>query len=424
MKTIFKLLLVSLTFFSSCIYDPIEPVLVLVDEPTPTPTPIPDSLVTIPPSGLVPCEDGQAGIYPCLGYDLQALVSLETMGTTFGSDSWGWTDTLTGKEYAIMVVKDGTAFIDISTPDQPIYLGKLPTASIPSTWRDIKVYQDYAFVVSEAADHGLQVFDLTRLRDITRVQRFTADARNDSFGSAHNIAINETSGFAYVIGSALFDGGPAFFDINDPLNPILVGGFSDEAYTHDAHIVTYDGPDLEHQGKEIFFGSNSIDRENNQVVIVDVTDKTAPILISNITYSNDGYTHQGWLAEDHQYFYLGDEFDELTFGNRTKTFVFDLEDLDNPVLHYNYFGPTNAIDHNGYTKGNSFFLANYTAGMREIDIQNIASGVMEEVGFFDTYPLNNATGFDGVWSVYPYFESGVIVISDSDSGLFLVKASE
>ena len=62
--------------------------------------------------------------------------------------------------------------------------------------------------------------------------------------------------------------------------------------------------------------------------------------------------------------------------------------------------------------------------MREIDIQNIASGVMEEVGFFDTYPLNNATAFDGVWSVYPYFESGVIVISDSDSGLFLVKASE
>ena len=173
MKTIFKLLLVSLTFFSSCIYDPIEPVLVLVDEPTPTPTPIPDSLVTIPPSGLVPCEDGQAGIYPCLGYDLQALVSLETMGTTFGSDSWGWTDTLTGKEYAIMGVKDGTAFIDISTPDQPIYLGKLPTASIPSTWRDIKVYQDYAFVVSEAADHGLQVFDLTRLRDITRVQRLS-----------------------------------------------------------------------------------------------------------------------------------------------------------------------------------------------------------------------------------------------------------
>ena len=89
-----------------------------------------------------------------------------------------------------------------------------------------------------------------------------------------------------------------------------------------------------------------------------------------------------------------------------------------------YLGATNAIDHNGYTKGNSFFLANYTAGIREIDIQNIASGVMEEVGFFDTYPSNNGANFNGVWSVYPYFESGVIVISDSNSGLFLVKASE
>ena len=422
MKTIFKLLLVSLTFFSSCTSDPIEPLLVLVDEPTPTP--ILDSLVIIPPSGLIPCADGQAGIYPCLGYDLQALVSLETMGASFGNDSWGWTDILTGKEYAIMGVNDGTAFIDISTPDQPIYLGKLPTASDPSPWRDIKVYQDYAYVVSEAADHGLQVFDLTRLRDITRVTRFIADASLNSFGNAHNIAINETSGFAYVIGSELFDGGPAFIDINDPLNPTLVGGFSDESYSHDAHIVTYDGPDLEHQGKEIYFGSNSDGGENNQVVIVDVTDKTAPILISNVTYSNGGYTHQGWLAEDHQYYYLGDELDETRFGNRSKTLVFDLEDLDNPVLHFSYLGVTNAVDHNGYTKGNSFFLANYTAGIREIDIQNIATGVMEEVGFFDTYPKNNGANFNGVWSVYPYFESGVIVVSDINSGLFLVKASE
>ena len=420
MKTIFKLLLVSLTFFWSCTSDPTESILVEVEEPTL----VTDPLVTIPPSGLTSCVDGQAGVYPCLGYDLQALVSLETMGATSANDSWGWTDTQTGKEYAIIGVNDGTAFVDISIPDQPIYLGKLPTASDPSSWRDIKVYQDYAFVVSEAAGHGLQVFDLTRLRDVTRVQHFTTDARIDSFGNAHNIAINETSGFAYVIGSELFDGGPAFFDINDPLNPTLVGGFSDESYSHDAHVLTYNGPDLEYQGKEIYFGSNSDDRVNNQVVIVDVTDKTAPTLISNITFRNGGYTHQGWLAEDHQYYYLGDEYDEISFGNRSKTFVFDLEDLANPVLHHSYLGATNAVDHNGYTKGNSFFLANYTAGIREIDIQNIASGVMEEVGFFDTYPSNNGTRTDGVWSVYPYFESGVIVISDIKRGLFLVKASE
>ena len=206
MKTIIKLLLASFTILSSCTLD----VSVVTENPLESSSLVAikatNVLVTIPPSGLIPCDDGQAGVYPCLGYDLQALVSLETMDASSGNDSWGWTDTLTGKEYAIMGVNDGTAFIDISTPDQPIYLGKLPTASDPSSWRDIKVYQDYAYVVSEAADHGLQVFDLTRLRDITRVTRFIADASLNSFGNAHNIAINETSGFAYVIGSELFDG--------------------------------------------------------------------------------------------------------------------------------------------------------------------------------------------------------------------------
>ena len=413
MKIQIKIFLISIVSFWGC-SNTIETTPYIPSIPT----------LTIPSSGLTPCEDGFAGVYPCSGYDLQAIVSLETFRANSGNDSWGWTDPQTGKEYAIMGLDDGTAFVDISVPDQPVYLGKLATASVPSSWRDVKVFQNHAFIVSEAANHGMQVFDLTRLRDLPSKQNFTADARFTGFGNAHNIAINEASGFAYVIGSSLYEGGPAFIDVNDPLNPTLEGGFSDESYSHDAHIVTYNGPDQDHHGKEILFGSNSDGGDNNQVVIVDVTDKSAPTLISNMSYSNGGYTHQGWLAEDHQYYYLGDELDEINYGGRTKTLVFDLEDLDNPILHHTYLGATNAIDHNGYTKNNSFFIANYTAGFREINTINIASGAMEEEGFFDTYPSNNNANFNGVWSIYPYFESGVIVISDINTGLYLVKASE
>lgn len=413
MKTQIKIFLISIVSFWGC-SNTIETTPYIPSIPT----------LTIPSSGLTPCEDGFAGVYPCSGYDLQAIVSLETFRANSGNDSWGWTDPQTGKEYAIMGLDDGTAFVDISVPDQPVYLGKLATASVPSSWRDVKVFQNHAFIVSEAANHGMQVFDLTRLRNVPSKQNFTADARFTGFGNAHNIAINEASGFAYVIGSSLYEGGPAFIDVNDPLNPTLEGGFSDESYSHDAHIVTYNGPDQDHHGKEILFGSNSDGGDNNQVVIVDVTDKSAPTLISNMSYSNGGYTHQGWLAEDHQYYYLGDELDEINYGGRTKTLVFDLEDLDNPILHHTYLGATNAIDHNGYTKNNSFFIANYTAGFREINTINIASGAMEEEGFFDTYPSNNNANFNGVWSIYPYFESGVIVISDINTGLYLVKASE
>ena len=371
-----------------------------------------------------PCDNGMAGIYPCQGYDLLAKSSLETFGSEAANDNWGWVDHESGKEYVLSGLDDGTAFIDISDPKNPIFLGKLPTATTVSPWRDIKVYENHAFIVSEAPEHGLQVFDLTRLRLIDEFQIFTSDARLTDFGNAHNIWINQESGYAYVFGSELYQGGPLFINITNPINPQVEGGYADDSYTHDAHIVTYDGPDNQYKGREILFGSNSDGGENNKIIIVDITDKSNPIRINSITYTNGGYTHQGFLSEDHRYFFLGDELDELQYGAPTQTRIFDLTSLSNSTLHVNYFGGVNAIDHNGYVKGNKFYLASYTAGLRVLDISQVQNKSIKEIGFFDTYPSNNNPKFNGVWSIYPFFESGIIAINDIDSGLFLVKASD
>ena len=399
----------------------------VVEPPTPTPTPQGQSVPLIT-STPIPCENGFAGRYPCAGYDLINRVDLAQMGAEATNDNWGWTDTTTGKEYVLQGLDNGVAFLDISSPTQIKFLGKLPTATEPSVWRDIKVYNDHAYIVSEASGHGLQVFDLRRLVDLTAFRTFSADHVETSFGSAHNIAINESTGFAYVVGArknnvAMYSGGPMFYDLSDPGRPTLVGGYQGSSYAHDAQIVTYNGPDTAHVGKEIYFGSHSDGGANNQIVIVDVSDKSNPVLITRVTYSNGGYTHQGWLDEDHRYFYLGDELDEYSYGHRTKTLVFDLADLENPVEHHNYYGPTNAIDHNGYVVGDALFLANYTAGFREIDISQIDNGQMQEVRYFDTFPANDSAGFDGVWNVYPFFESGLIAISETSDGLYLVHRS-
>ena len=369
------------------------------------------------------CENGLAGIYPCNGYDLLSRIPIEYFGSVEGNDSWGWTDSLDGKEYALMGLDDGTAFVDISDPESPKYLGKLPSSTANSSWRDIKVYKNYAFIVSEAAGHGLQVFDLSKLRSVKTEQIFASDVNLNDFGNAHNIAINEDSGFAYVLGSNLFDGGPAFIDINSPLNPSIIGGYSFSSYTHDAQVVKYNGPDIRFKEKEILFGSNSIGGENNQIIILDVTDKKNPKLISSIEYSNAGYTHQGWLSDDHKYFFLGDELDELIIGHRTKTRVFDIQSLENPKIHNIYYGQLASIDHNLYVKESKLYLANYTAGMRVVDIIDINDKELQEEGFFDTYPSDNSTNFFGAWNVYPFFSSGVILISDINSGLFIVKPS-
>ena len=350
-----------------------------IDEPTPT-------------SSNATCENGFAGVFPCNDYDLLAHITLEELrGGSDGNDSWGWTDPISGKEYALMCTSIGVSFVDISNPIDPILVGNLPTATSNSLWRDVKVYNDYAFVVSEASGHGMQVFDLSRLRNVTSPPEvFTDDAHYTQFGNAHNIVINEDSGFAYAVGTNTFGGGPHFVNIQDPLNPTPAGGYSNDSYSHDAQVVTYNGPDADYSGSEILIGSNE-----NEVVIVDVTDKNNPTNISSISYSNIGFTHQGWFTEDQKYFILGDETDEINYNTRTRTLVFDFTDLDNPTFHMQHLGPTTSIDHNVYVKGNLLYQANYTSGIRIIDISNIETNTMTEIGFFDTYPENNSTSFHG-----------------------------
>jgi len=370
-------------------------------------------------TGQAPCVNGLAGGYSCNGYDLIGNIPLTTFGSTEGKDCWGWVDADSGKEYALMGLEDGTAFIDISDEANLLYLGKLPTATVNSGWRDIKVYQNYAFIVSEAQGHGMQVFDLTRLRNVENApETFDADTNYTDFGNAHNIVINESTGFAYPVGSDTFNGGAHFINIQDPKNPISSGGHAANGYTHDAQVITYNGPDADYQGSEIYIGSNE-----DRVAIIDISDKQNPIEISTITYSNTEYTHQGWFTDDQKYFIVGDELDEARRGFNSRTLIFDFTDLDNPLLHHTYLGPTSAIDHNGYVLGNQFFLANYTAGMRVLDITGIDGKNVVEEGFFDTFPADDNAGFDGVWSVYPYLPSGKIIVSDINRGLFVIKKS-
>ncbi len=367
------------------------------------------------------CTNGFAGIYPCDKVDLMARLSFNQIGgnnNTEGSSCWGWTDPLNGKEYAIMGCSSHTAFVDITNPSAPVYLGKINSHNnISSLWREMKVYNNHVYIVSEAPGHGLQIFDLTRLRGVTSPQTFTTDARYGGFGNCHTITINEATGYAYCNGTSFFQGGANVLNLQDPLNPVFVLGYPDEDYTHDSQVVIYNGPDTEHQGKELFIGANE-----TKVVILDVSNKSNPILISSFLYNNTGYTHQGWFTPDQKYWILGDELDELDFGFNSRSIIIDMTNLDSPVIKGQYLGPTEAIDHNGYCKGNDFFLANYTAGLRILNTSNInSSNTMNEIGFFDTFPENDNAQFNGAWSTYPYYASGSIIVSDIDRGLFILK---
>lgn len=371
-----------------------------------------------------PCIDGVAEGYPCNKVDLIGHLGLVELGTTAGgsgSDMWGWTDPDTGKEYALVGLNNGTAFIDLSDPDHLLRVGNLATHSSNSTWRDIKTYGYYAFIVSEAADHGMQVFDLRRLRNVaTPPATFTEDAWYGNFGRAHNIVINEQSGFAYAVGSRQGSqqcgAGLHMIDIRNPLLPVFAGCFGADGYTHDAQCIVYDGPDTAHVGREICFAANE-----DTLTIVDVENKSAPVMLSRTGYAGSSYTHQGWLTADRRYFLLNDELDEQDFGHTTRTYVWNVQDLDAPQLAFAYTGPVPAIDHNLYVHQGYAYESNYRSGLRIIDLSNIDSGSLAEAAYFDTYPASDDANYGGTWSNYPYYASGLVGISDMNRGFFVVE---
>ncbi len=345
------------------------------------------------------------------------------MQGSVGNDIWGWFDAQTGNEYALMGMTDGTAFVDVTDPQNPVFLGKLPTETASSAWRDIKVFRDHAYIVADnAGAHGMQVFDLTRLRGQMAPQTYSADMVYGDFGSAHNIAINEESGFAYAVGTNTCGGGLHIIDINTPINPMMAGCYSLTS-THDTQCVTYMGPDAVYTNREICVSSNGNAAANlHYVEVVDVDDKTSPVRISSTAYPQANYAHQGWLTEDHRFFLLGDEGDESRFNVPTRTHVFDLSDLDAPVHVFTYEAATSSIDHNLYVLGNRVYQTNYTTGLRILEFGNLANSELMEVAFFDTYPASDARSFAGVWSVYPYLPSGNLIVSDDTNGLFILTA--
>ncbi|MFN7972179.1 MAG: choice-of-anchor B family protein [Acidobacteriota bacterium] len=374
-----------------------------------------------------PCVGGMAGPYPCNKVSMLSQLTLSQLGASGGSGAvvWGWTDPVTGDEYALEALSTGIAFVRVSDPVNPVYLGTLPEhpGSGEDLWRDVKVYGNYCFVVADnVGQQGMQVFDLTQLRTATPPPvTFSETAWYGANGlrTTHTIWINEDTGYAFLCGinsSSCSSGGIHMVNLANPLNPVFVGCYDGDGYTHETECVTYNGPDVQHAGKEICFANNE-----DTLTIVDVTNKATPVMLSRTGYAGSGYTHQGSLLRGQRYDVIDDEFDEANYGHNTRTWVFDLQDLDNPVLVGHHDGPVAAIDHNQYTKGNYSFQTNYRAGLRIQDLTGIATANIQEVAYFDIYPSSNSASFNGSWGNYPYLKSGTILVSGLEQGLFCLR---
>ncbi|MDT8369823.1 MAG: choice-of-anchor B family protein, partial [Longimicrobiales bacterium] len=385
------------------------------------------------------CQDGAMSEFPCTNIELVSHIPIEALGGARGvwvNDVWGWSDPETGRRYALVARRDGASFVDVTDLSAPRLVGTLARTegSRPSVWRDIKTIGHHAFIVADGAGaHGMQVFDLTRLRGVAgEPVEFEPEITYHEIFSAHNVVADTATGFVYVVGArgggTTCGGGLHIVDVRDPLDPTFAGCYTDadgsgrRGYTHDAQCLIYHGPDEDYAGREICLGSNA-----TELNIADVTDKSNPVTVARATYPNVSYAHQGWFDDEQRFFYMNDEGDE-TAGvvDRTRTMVWDLTDLDDPILAHEYFGPVAASDHNLFVTGDRMYQSNYGSGLRVLDISDREAP--REIAHFDSAPYNNdEPGFSaaqsGAWSNYPFFEEGLVIFTSVREGLFIVRVT-
>ncbi|MBS1913248.1 MAG: choice-of-anchor B family protein [Bacteroidetes bacterium] len=300
-----------------------------------------------------------------------------------------------GREYALVGTQIGTSIIDVT--EKPIH----QVAFIPgpkSIWREMKVYKNYAYIITESADpgKGLQIVDLSALPASATLVRTDSTV----FNRAHTVFINGHR--LYAMGTqaeAGANGGAIIFDLEpDPLHPQRIGQVS-PYYYHDAfeRNDTLLGAAIYGQGCDIY----------------DIHDLANPKHLATIQYPYSG-THNAEITSDGGYVVTSDEI-----GNTPKTMkVWDIHDLNNITKVAEYTPNPVDIVHNVHVRGRYIIAAWYTAGVRIIDM--IDPVHPREVGFYDTYP-GPSDGYNGVWEAYGFFPSGKVIAGDRQTGLYVLE---
>lgn len=362
---------------------------------------------------------GSGGVAGDLGFESEGMVLLswlplnELDGAASGNDCWGYVST-SGREYALMGTSLSTVIVEVTNASNAQVVATIPGPQ--STWRDIKVYQHYAYAVSEGGQ-GIQVIDLGQIDN--GVATLVGTVTTGGTMSTHNVAINETSGYLYRCGGG--SNGLRIYSLANPAAPVHVATWSDK-YVHDCQVVTYeDGP---YKGREIAFCCAGFNGGwvDTGLTILDVTDKKNIFVVGTVEYPNGAYSHQGWLSADRLLFYLNDEVDESTYDVSTTTHVIDVSVLEKPVQVSTFTSGSTSVDHNLYVRDNLVFEANYRSGLRVFDASDPLAPV--QIAYFDTFPGSDSPNYNGMWSTYPFLPSGAILCSDIERGLFVLYLGE
>lgn len=346
-----------------------------------------------------------------------SLLSTVKFDSSGMSNIWGYTSP-GGKEYALAgltgvdnsgksVCDCAVGIVDISDPTHP--LTKFTVSGPNSVWREIKTWQQYAYITTEAGG-GVTIVDLSHLPDSIKQKQFTGEGL--SAGKIDAIhALHIDNGYLYLYGGRkdFYHGGIKIFSLADPWNPVFLGADS-SAYVHDGIV----------QGDTAWAGRIY----NGEVGIVDLKDRTKPQLISSFA-TPGSFTHNTWLSHDAHTLFTTDEVPASYVTS------FDVRDPKNVIEldRYQHQPNDSAVVHNTYVlndsnvtgfKNDFLWTSYYTTGVTLVDITYPEN--MVETGFYDCSDYFGQ-GYYGAWGVYPFFKSGNVIVSDMQGTMYILKPS-
>jgi choice-of-anchor B domain-containing protein len=307
-----------------------------------------------------------------------------------------------GREYALLGASKGMIIMDVTNPDAPIELIQIPGPD--NLWKEIKVYQHYAYVTSEGGG-GLQIVDMSQLPNKNAIpyKSYTGDGALTNLGRIHALHIDVPKGVVYCFGATgtLTDGAIMLDIKTDPWNPRYLGVVNKD-YIHDGFAEN----DTLYAG-HIYRGDMEIWYTGN---------KSNPVSLGRIK-TPTAFTHNVWLSNNHKYAFTTDENNNSFLGAYDVTDPSDIKFLDK-ISHNIGSG---AVIHNTHILNDYAVSSYYTEGVTIHDVHRPDNLV--EVAHYDTYnlPINPNAPFEGAWGVYPFLPSGNLIISNIDEGLYILS---
>ena len=336
------------------------------------------------------------------------------------SDIWGYVDA-EGTEYAIMGTLRSTRVYSLEDPANPIERAVIPGAT--SIWRDIKSYRDHIYVTTDdfngnagETGDGLVIIDMSKAPDTITSSKWQPfinfQGVTGQLGECHNIYIDTVQGMAYLAGcQGVGSEGVIILDLKiDPKTPVVVG-IENNRYAHDVWVQD-----------DLMYTSDII---AGFLTMYDITDKSNAIELGRRS-TTSFFTHNAWGSENNAFVFTTDERPGGKVDAYDVTDPSDIVRLDEyrPVDRF----ADNAIPHNTHYHDGYLVTSWYTEGLVVLDANRPDNLI--KVASYDTYtdeasiPDNQADRwFYGLWGVYPYLPSGLMIGSDINTGLYVWKPS-